>query len=94
VDKAEKKEQLTGSESSDKIESIEESDKELRKEGEEVENSGSDDISDEQLNSISGNREVYSDPSIPTSVKDVLENKRDKWQIPRQVKDSATEVIE
>jgi hypothetical protein len=94
VDKVEKEKQLTASDSSDKIESIEESDKELKKEGDEVENSGSDDISEEELNSVSGNREVYSDPKMPTAVKDVLENRREKWEIPKQVKNSATEVVE
>lgn len=96
VDKVAKKDELTSNESSDKIDSIKEKDKHVEKEENEVENSeeNNDDISEEQLNSVSGNREVYSDLNMPTSVKDVLENKKDKWQIPRQVKDSATEVIE
>ena len=92
-----KSEELTDVDSGDKIDSIKENDKQIEKEvnkDENKEKSIDDDISEEELNSVSGNREVYSDPNMPSSVKDVLENKKEKWQIPRQVKNSATEVIE
>jgi hypothetical protein len=92
-----KSEELTDVDSDDKIDSIKENDIQIEKEvnkDENKEKSIDDDISEEELNSVSGNREVYSDPNMPSSVKDVLENKKEKWQIPRQVKNSATEVIE
>ncbi|MCF7795104.1 hypothetical protein K9M50_01990 [Patescibacteria group bacterium] len=100
VDKNEDKGELTAEDSGDKINPVidnEDNEKQIEKEdynkGNKEEDTN-DDISEEELNSVSGNREVYTDPSMPTSVKDVLENKKEKWQIPRQVKKSATEVIE
>jgi|GEM_PF-2703151 hypothetical protein len=100
VDKSDEKGELTTKNSDDKINSVKdneiETENEIKEEENNQENSddSNDDISEEKLNSISGNREVYSDPNMPTSVRDVLENKKEKWQIPSQVKDSASEVIE
>jgi len=91
--KSDRSEELTTSDSGDKIESIKENDNQSDNE-ENIEENSNDDISGEELNGVSGNREVYSDPNMPTSVKDVLENKKEKWEISRQVKNSATEVIE
>ncbi|HKK54583.1 MAG TPA: hypothetical protein VJ926_03630 [Patescibacteria group bacterium] len=91
--KSDRSEELTTSDSGDKIESIKENDNQSDNEGN-IEENSNDDISGEELNGVSGNREVYSDPNMPTSVKDVLENKKEKWEISRQVKNSATEVIE
>ncbi|MFP4514609.1 MAG: hypothetical protein ACLFNO_01230 [Parcubacteria group bacterium] len=97
VDKSDKNEELTSPDLDDKIDSVKDNDKDVEKEENKEQNkeeNNNDDISEEDLNAVSGNREVYKDPSMPTSVRDVLENKKGQWQIPRQVKDSASEVIE
>jgi hypothetical protein len=88
IEKSDKSGELTDANSGDKIDSIKENDKYIE------EDSSDDDISEEEINRMSGDREVYSDPNMPTSVKDLLENKKEKWQIAKQVKNSATEVIE
>ena len=98
VDKSSQKGELTSDNFGDKINPVNEDDK-IEKElenKEETKDSDSDEdkFSEDDLNDLAGKREVYKDPSMPTSVKDVLESKKGKWNIPGQVKNSATEVIE
>jgi len=87
-DKNNKRGELTDANSDDKIDSIKGNNSYTEKE------SSDNDINEEDLNRMSGDREVYSDPNMPTSVKDLLEDKKEKWQIAKQVKSSAAEVIE
>ena len=112
TDKKPINEELTESNSSDKLESVKEDEKnnfnQINKdlqENIEKENTTKQNIDKEEVNNsledneeeISVNnhgRETYRDPGTLSSVKDVLEKKKDQWQIPRQVKDSATEVVE